>query len=552
MTRVFSRTTATIWLLIVPLVFTAVLPPVQARSTQPLRVADGEVVSRGDFIRAAVRAFDLNTDDVRGDTLPYKRVSKALLPYIRVAHENGALGIFGSDLLLAQGISRGEALQVAVALGDLTQKGSATSSFKDVRSGTAVENAVNIALEQNWLEPLRDNMFGVRRMLLGLDANLLIRKIRGDDLPTPSRGGGETVKPLPTIKINFVPRSTRPLPKSEILETLWELVNDEFLYENQIDQDEAAYSAAEAIMKSLGDPYSTFMRPVNSRTFQTQIRGEVSGIGAQVEYTNGYLTIVSPLRGSPAEEAGLKPGDQILAVDGFNIVEIGFLEAVERVRGKKGSKALLRIRREGIEFDVSVVRDTIKVPEIEVSWQGDVAIVKLLQFGQATKNDFREEVQSIDAKNPSGFILDLRSNPGGLLDAATNVMSNFVPKGSTVARIASRNKTRTEKTSLAPVLNPSVPVIVLINGGSASASEIVAGSLQDHDRAIVVGEKSFGKGTVQQVLQFNDQSAFKMTIAEWLTPDGRKIDGNGIMPDVLIEEGERDEQMSRAIELLRR
>jgi len=551
MSRIFSKARVSVWILVLPFVFSVVVLPTQARNTDPIRVEDDAVVTRGDFIRATVRALDLDTEDVSGGSLPYKRVSNALLPYVRVAHENGALSIFGSDLRLAQGITRGEALQVAVALGNFSQESEFTNEYKDVRKGSALERAVAITMEKIWIEPLRDNMFGVRRMLLGKDANLLIRKIRGDDVPIKS-GGMEEVQPVPTIKVDFGQRSTRPLPKSEILETLWQLVNDEYLYEDKIDQDNAAYSAAEAIMKSLDDPYSTFMRPVTSRSFQTQIRGEVSGIGAQVEYKDGYLTIVSPLRGSPAEDAGLKPGDQILAVDGFNIVDIGFLEAVERVRGQKGSEALLHVRRDGLELDVTVVRDTIKVPEIEISWQGEIAIVRLLQFGRVTFNDLRPEIEKLNAENPKGLILDLRSNPGGLLDAATSVIENFVPSGSIVARIESRNKTRIEKTALDPVLDSSVPMAVLINGGSASASEIVAGALQDHNRAMIVGEKSFGKGTVQQVLQFNDQSAFKMTVAEWLTPDGRKIDGNGILPDVEIIEGERDKQMSRTLELLRR
>lgn len=537
-------------MLCIPVIFSFALSSAEARERDSIRVEDNAVVSRGDFIRAAVRAFDLNTEDVSGESLPYRRVPNALLPFVRVAHEDGALGIFGADLLLAQGITRGEALQIAVALGDLAQEGDFDNSFKDVRSGTASEKAVAIAIEQRWMEPLRENMFGVRRMLMGKDANLLIRKIRGEHEPEQQDGGTETIQ-IPTIRVNYS-NTTRPLPKSEILETLWKIVNEEYIYEEKIDQDEAAYSAAEALMKSLKDPYSTFMRPVQSRSFQTQIRGKISGIGAQVEYKDGYLTIVSPLRGSPAEESGLKPGDQVLSVDGFNIVDIGFLEAVERVRGPEGSEAKMVIRRSGMEIEVMVKRAVIKVPEIEVTWQGDFAIVKLLQFGRVTHDELREEIETINARGPKGLVLDLRSNPGGLLEAAKSVMGNFVPKGSDVASIKQRNSTRTEKTNMEPSLDASVPMVVLINGGSASASEIVAGALQDHNRAIIVGEKSFGKGTVQQVLQFNDQSSFKLTIAEWYTPEGRKIDGQGIQPDVEVPEEERDEQMSRALELLRR
>ncbi|PIR52639.1 hypothetical protein COU76_05220 [Candidatus Peregrinibacteria bacterium CG10_big_fil_rev_8_21_14_0_10_49_10] len=549
-----SRTSRQIalWLLFCPFVFSLGLSPVQAAVNDPLRIEDDAVVSRGDFIRAAVRAFDLNTEDVDADPLPYSRIPNALIPFLRVAHENGALKVFGKNLLLAQGITKSEALQVAVALGALSPQGKPDHTFRDVHTGTALEKAVTIALEQNWMAPLSSSVFGANRMLVGRDGNLLLRKIRGDDVSEPTRRNNSTLSQVPTIKINFSPQAPRPLPKSEILETLWQLVNEEYLYEDKIHQDDAAYSAAEALMKSLGDPYTTFMRPVSSRSFQTQINGEVSGIGAQVEYIDGYLTIVTPLPGSPAEASGLKPGDQVLAVDGFSIVDIGFLEAVERVRGEKGSTATLHIRRAGIEFDVQVTRDVIKVSEIDISWQGKVAVVKIVQFGRITENDLRGLLEEVNLKKPTGLILDLRNNPGGLLEAAVSVMSNFVPKGSDVTRIVSRNKTRVEKTNEEPSIDPEVRMAVLINGGSASASEIVAGALQDHKRAVIVGEKSFGKGTVQQVLQFNDQSAMKMTVAEWLTPNGRKINGDGIMPDVVVLEGERDEQMSRALELLRR
>ena len=551
MSRTFPCFRVSVWMLFMPIALLLAVLPAEARSTDAIRTEDNAVVTRGDFIRATVKAFEIDTEDVGSDALPYRRVPNAMMPYVRSAHEKGALQIFGPDLLLAQGITRGEALQISMTLSGLSRTEGFEMFFKDVREGSTYEEAVAVAIEQNWMEPLRENMFGVRRMLLGKDANLLIRKIKGEHQPAQSDETGDVIQPTPTIKVNFS-RTTRPLPKSEILETLWQFVNDEYLYEDKIDQDEAAYSAAEAIMKSLDDPYTTFMRPVHSRSFQSQIRGNISGIGAQVEYKDGYLTIVSPLRGSPAEDAGLKPGDQILSVDGFNIVDIGFLEAVERVRGPKGSEAKLHVRRDGIEFDLLVRRDVIKVPEIEISWQNDIAIVKLLQFGRVTHSDLRGEIEKINARNPKGFILDLRSNPGGLLEAANSVISNFVPNGSVTARIESRNKTRIEKTDEDPSLDNSVRMMVLINGGSASASEIVAGALQDHGRATILGEKSFGKGTVQQVLQFNDQSAFKMTIAQWFTPDGRKIDDNGIMPDVIIEEGERDEQMSRALELLRR
>jgi carboxyl-terminal processing protease len=515
----------------------------------------GSGVSRGDFIRAAVQALKLDTSAADLSALSrYVRVAKGLQPYIAVAHEKGALTLFGKDLTLAQGITRGEAVQVVVKLGAFDPV-TPSSHFQDVRKGTSVEGAVGVAEKKEWLQPLRDSVFGANRLLVPSDAQNFIRMLGKTAVKVPPKKEGKDVEDtVQTIRINVEksPQQSIAFPKGEILSTLWQLIQKNYLYQDKVDADDVAYGAAEAIMKSLNDPYSVFMRPVNSRNFQTQIQGEVTGIGAQVEYKNEILTIVTPLRGSPAEAAGLKPGDQILAVDGVSIVKVGFGEAVERVRGPKGSSVEITIRRDGIEFKTKVRRDTITVPEIEISWQQEFAIVKLLQFGSLTDTQLRSEMKKVQQQNPKGIVLDLRNNPGGLLHAADVVVSNFVKNGSAVAVVAARNEERTEYTTQDPTIDFSVPVVVLVNGGSASASEIVAGALQDLKRATVLGEQTFGKGTVQQVLQFNDQSAMKMTIAEWLTPLRRKIDGIGLKPDIVVVTDERDTQMSEALNLLRK
>ncbi|MDD5103936.1 MAG: S41 family peptidase [Candidatus Peribacteraceae bacterium] len=341
------------------------------------------------------------------------------------------------------------------------------------------------------------------------------------------------------------------MPKAQILEALWKIIEQDYLHDDKISADDAAYDAAEAIVNSLDDPYSTFYRPAGSRAFQSRIQGEVSGIGAQVEDRDGVLTITTPLSNSPAEKAGLKPNDQIIGVDGESILDLPYEEMVDRVRGPKGSKATLRILRNGNEFDVVVTRDTIKVPEIDIKWQGEIAVVKLMQFGKLSETDLRPQMQHIQDQHPQGIILDLRNNPGGLLHAATVVASNFLPKGSGIAIIRSRSGERTERTEDEPTIDASVPVVVLVNGGSASASEIVSAALQDAKRATIVGELTYGKGTVQEVLEFSDKSSLKLTIAEWLSPLAHKIDGIGVKPDVLVPAGERDDQLTRAISILK-
>jgi carboxyl-terminal processing protease len=510
-------------------------------------VENDQLVSRGDFIRSAIILLGLeNTSVDSSEDLPYRRVAKGLEKYIRIAHKRNALESFGYDLLLAQDITRGQALRVMVNLTGFDTPEPVT--FKDVKIGTPDERAVRVAVKKEWMDPIRSNLFGVRRKLSGKDAHSLLRAVTGEE-GIKSKVQQNTV---PTIQINSSNKRLMNLPKTQILETIWSVIQRDFFYNDKIDPDEAAYKAAEGLIESLGDKYTTFMRPVRSRQFQNQIKGEITGIGAQVEYINGILTIVTPMTGSPAEAAGLEPGDQILKADGEELSNIGFMEAVEKVRGPKGSSVKLTVRRNDIEFVVDVTRNVIRVPEAIITWQGQVVVIKIAQFGRITNDDLRPKIADIMKQDPKGIVLDLRNNPGGLLTAANTVMSIFVPMGSDVVEIRSRSGNRMEKTSFQQITPDTVPMAVLMNEGSASASEIVAGALQDHDRATLIGAKTFGKGTVQQVLQFNDQSSVKMTIAEWYTPLGNKIDGMGVNPDIGLSEVDgRDALMIRALEILR-
>ena len=513
-----------------------------------MRVPDDNVVTRGEFIRAAVQVLNLENLQVdQRQDLPYRRVAKGLEPYVRIAHKKNALEAFGYDLLLAQGITRGDALRVLVNLTGFDTANPA--AYKDVEVGTPEERAVRVAIDRNWMSPLREDLFGVRRMLTGREALLVLRKVAGED--EVEQGTIETN--APTIKFNLQSnKRLMNLPKTQILEAIWSVVEREFLYTDNIDVDEAAWAAAEGLIESLGDKYTTFMRPVRAKQFQTQISGEVTGIGAQVEYVDEVLVIVSPIVGSPAEAAGLEPGDKVLKVNGEELAGLSFLEAVEKVRGPQGSLARLTIDRDGAVFDVEVKRDVIKVPEATVSWQDDIAIIQLSQFGRITQTELRPTVQNIVDQGPKGIVLDLRKNPGGLLSAANTVVSMFVPKGTEFVDVVSRKQDDHQMTTYDQIVPDTIPLVVLIDEGSASASEIVAGALQDHDRAVIVGAKSFGKGTVQQVLQFTDDSSLKITIAEWYTPNGTKIDGVGIYPDIGVGEVDnRDAPLLKALELLR-
>jgi carboxyl-terminal processing protease len=545
-----------------PLLTVSLLMPVAilaAGTASVLATPDAASVSRGDFLRASIQT--LHTTLQNDVTLQYRvPVPVSLQPYVKTALYDNALP-FGNDLNLGQKITRGEAIQILVGLMGIKPHETYRGTYQDVTGNISMQHAVEVALENEWLVAQSNTTFGVNLSLNGADARVLLAAAALTALPsapqTSSLSSSVTISnnssSAPTISVNLpTTQPTVQIPGQQLLQTIWQLLNNQYLYTDKLNNQEAGYSAAEKMVESLNDPYTMFLRPLPAQEFQDQIGGQITGIGAQVEYKENILTIVAPISGSPAEKAGLKPGDKVLAADGVDITNIGFLEAVNKIRGPKGSSVKLHIDRGGVEMDVSVMRDTITLPEIDVSYQGSIAVVKLSQFGETTDRDLRSILTEVATHHPTAFILDLRNNPGGLLHAADEVVSNFVPSGSTVAHIMARDGESIESTQEAPTIDASVPMVVLVNGGSASAAEITAGALQDYKRAIIVGEQSYGKGTVQQILQFRDGSELKMTIAEWLTPLKRKINKIGVTPDYIVPANDaQDDQMLKALSLLR-
>lgn len=502
-------------------------------------------VKRGDFLRAAVSA--LRVQFVNSTDIQYSGVPASLLPYVRTAAPHGALQPFYDSrgiLDLTKDITRGEALEVVVALADQKMQGT-NPSYADVTT-SGQKQAVSVGVQKQWMRPLRSTVFGFNVPLTLAEERLLLKKAAADTAPPQDTGT--------TVHITVgTPSST--LPKETLLEQVWGLLNDQYLYKDKLKGDEAAYSAAQGLVKSLNDPYTVFMPPTSTSDFQTQLQGEVTGIGAQVEQKSGKLVIVAPLPGSPAQKAGLISGDIILSVDGTSLDGMDYEEAVHHVRGPKGSTAALVILRGSTQMNVSVVRDTVRISELDISTQNNVAVVALHQFGQSTDRSFRDQMSQLAQKHPRALILDLRNNPGGLLDAAGVVTSAFLPDKSPYVMINTGKSSETQVTDGTPIFGTDVPMVVLVNRGSASAAEIVTGALQDAGRAKVLGEKTFGKGTVQQVVDFSDGSSLKMTIAEWKTPKGRKIDGLGVMPDIVVGSGATmgttDEPLQKAFDILR-
>ncbi|MEL6464819.1 MAG: S41 family peptidase [Pseudomonadota bacterium] len=316
-------------------------------------------------------------------------------------------------------------------------------------------------------------------------------------------------------------------------------------YVEEVEPGELIEAAIDGMLTSL-DPHSSYLSPDDAAQMQVQTRGEFGGLGIEVTQEEGFIKVVSPIDSTPAAEAGIEAGDFITHVDGESMLGLTLDEAVDRMRGPVGSEIIVTVVREGeVEpFDVSIIRDTIELQAVRSRTQGETVVLRVTTFNDKTTPNLmtklEEEVETLggmDAVN--GFVLDLRNNPGGLLTQAIRVSDAFLEEGEIVST-RGRDPADGDRFNATPGdLAQGKPIVVLINGGSASASEIVAGALQDHRRAIVVGTKSFGKGSVQTVMPLRGDGAMRLTTARYYTPSGRSIQALGVSPDIVVEQPRR-------------
>ncbi|GBD96579.1 MAG TPA: S41 family peptidase [Nitrospirae bacterium] len=308
-------------------------------------------------------------------------------------------------------------------------------------------------------------------------------------------------------------------------------------YVEEVDEKELVYGAIKGMLNSL-DPHSSFMPPESFKEMQIDTRGEFGGLGIQIGMKDKMLTIIAPIEDTPAYRAGVKAGDKIIKIDGESTKDISLQEAVTKLRGPKGTSVTITIFREGLEQpeDITIVRDIIKLKSIKSKVIDDeIGYIKLTQFQERSAKDLRKALNDISEKGINSLILDLRNNPGGLLKGAVDVTSQFLPPGKLVVYIKGRSGEKTEFDTGSSNHFYNYPMVVLVNGGSASASEIVAGALQDWGKAVVLGTQTFGKGSVQTVIPLSDGSALRLTTARYYTPKGRSIQTTGITPDIIVK-----------------
>lgn len=376
-------------------------------------------------------------------------------------------------------------------------------------------------------------------------------------------GGDKTVVPGNVEGLNEAPPAwIEGDVEFDLFWEVWQKIQTSYV-DRPVADKQMLYGALHGLVASLGDPFSLFLEPQKAEELTEELKGRFEGIGAEIGIKNDRLTIITPLPESPAEQAGLRGGDQVFKIDDYDTTGINIIEAVDRIRGEKGTPVTLTVHRDDeADFrEITIIRDTIRIvsvrSEIQHTPQGKkVAYIKVTNFHADTSGRFREAVNNLLAQGPDAFIVDMRNNPGGYLDAAIELSGYWVPVNDVVVMEKFSADHIEKSLSRGSGELYGFPTVILVNGGSASASEIFAGALKDHEIATLVGEKTFGKGSVQELSELSDGSSVKLTIAKWLTPNGTEIDHEGIMADVEVDLSEEDynndldPQLDKALELL--
>ena len=342
---------------------------------------------------------------------------------------------------------------------------------------------------------------------------------------------------------------------------VWNTINKKYPGVSSVTDQERVYGAISGLVDSLNDPYSVFFAPDEKKAFEEEIAGNFGGIGIEVGMKNKILTVVAPLKDTPAYKANIKSGDKILKIDETSTFDLNIEKAIKLMRGEKGTEVTLTILHDGDKepIEIKIVRDTINIPTLDTEYRKDgIFVIKLYSFSANSAGLFRKAMKQFAESGSDKMLLDLRGNPGGYLNASVDMASWFLPEGKIIVTedYGENRKAEIFRSKGYNLFNDKLKFVILIDGGSASASEILAGAMQDHKRAKLVGEKSFGKGSVQEVIDVTTDTILKVTVAKWLTPNGNTIAEKGLIPDYVVEDTKKDvdekkdPQMDKAVELL--
>jgi carboxyl-terminal processing protease len=332
-------------------------------------------------------------------------------------------------------------------------------------------------------------------------------------------------------------------PNTGLISQAWDVIARNYVEPDKLNADTLNQGAIQGMVDSIKDPYSAYLSPEDYKLTQTDLQGSFSGIGAQVTLNeNNQPVIVAPLEGSPAGKAGIMTGDIILAVNGESIQGLSLTEVILKIRGPSGTSVTLTILHEGAEspVEITLIRAQISSSSVTSEHRGDIAYIKIISFNENTNKELNDALQSLDLDTATGIVLDLRSNPGGIVTTVVDVASHFIKEGIIITLVDNQGKKSSESVNPNGVFT-ELPIMVLVDQYSASGSEVLSGALQDYNRATIAGTKTLGKGSYDSFFELKDGSAIYLTIGRWLTPNGREIEGQGITPDVVLTQTGEDE-----------
>lgn len=365
---------------------------------------------------------------------------------------------------------------------------------------------------------------------------------------------------LPTAKILNTTDSDSAVDFSLFWDA-WSILKEKYVDRKEIDAQNLLYGAIGGMLQATGDPYTVFLTPKQNQLLTEDLNGSFEGIGAEIGIRDSILTVIAPLDDSPAEKAGLRPGDHLLEINGESTVDLSIEQAIDKIRGPKNSDVVFTILRSGEQDTrtITVTRDVIVVTSVRIDFlDGNIAHLRVTQFSEDTITEFNAAIRNMNKHETKNIILDLRNNPGGFLNSAVDLASRMLPRDTIVVIEEDGDGKQTQLRAKGGDVLSDIPTIILINQGSASASEILAGALRDNRTNVtIIGEKSFGKGSVQELIGLKQNAAVKITVAKWLTPSGKQINNVGISPDIEVKrtnddiDAGRDPQRDKAMELIR-
>lgn len=519
------------------------------------------IITKAEIFEMAWRAAGYKPEQLTHTTTPFSDVSSSsrFAPYVKRAAETGLVPTNGNFLPNTR-MNRADSLEIifdVLGIGITRVFEKNNLPFKDIKMNTRNAPIAKTALEFG----IRSNQkeFKPREKLSRGEVAHYIYTI---STLTPS--------PIPSVQIIELRSSLSDSTftqneKFKILVDVWDKIHEKYVGKEPIDDKKLLYGAINGMVNKLGDKYTVFQEPVAAKGFTESLSGEFDGIGISIDLIENKVRIISPIQGTPASKSGLKANDIIVQVDKKPVDGLSLNEVSSMIKGQTGTQVELLIEREGKKITFIITRERIKLEAIVGEMKGKVAYIIIRNFSQASGAEFAQQVKKLMAKNPTSFVIDLRDNPGGYLDASLQMLDIILPKETRLASLKFSQRDNAEEFFATQVsggsgraaLDPTEPEVifysvgtgelskypikVLINGGSASASEIVAASLKENGRATLIGEKSFGKGTVQEITDYIDGSIYKQTIGKWQTPNEKNLTENPIEPDILIKDNPKVE-----------